>query len=164
MHDSEDLVVVVDGELLTSTETICTGMKAQHASTMKLLRKHLKQLETFGEVRFEIRLNSQGSDTEYAMLNEQQSALLISLMRNRKEVVSFKVKLIREFFRMRDALGQRDMTLWRQLQVAIAKEVDSAVRASFGSRLMLDRKKDKPILQSEIHRIESEIQPGLLLN
>ncbi|MBF5007607.1 hypothetical protein [Diaphorobacter caeni] len=65
---------------------------------------------------------------------------------------------------MRDALKQRDMNLWQQLQSAIAREVDSAVRASFGSRLMLDRKKDKPILQGEIHRLESEIQPGLLLN
>jgi phage regulator Rha-like protein len=37
------------------------------------------------------------------MLNEQQAALLISLMRNNDEVVAFKVRLLSEFYRMRDA-------------------------------------------------------------
>lgn len=168
MHTFKPLVVVVDGEPLSSTETIAKGMKAQHASTMKLLRKHKRALERFGPIRFEIRLagtrQGGGKPVEYAMLNEQQAALLISLMRNTAQVVGFKADLIAEFFRMRDALNQRAQGLWQQLQQAIAREVDSSVRASFGSHLMLDRKREKPILQSEIHRLESEIQPGLLLN
>ena len=158
------LVVVVGGEPLASTETIAKGMKAQHASTIKLVRRHASVLAKFGEVRFEIRLNPQGSNTEVAMLNEHQAALLISMMRNTPAVVAFKVDLIAEFFRMRDALSQRSQSLWQQLQAAIAQEVESKVRASFGSHLMNERKKEKHPLLTRIGRLEAEIQPSLPLH
>lgn len=158
------LVVVVAGEPLASTETIASGMKAQHASTIKLVRRHAEVLAQFGEVRFEIRLNRQGSNTEVAMLNEQQAALLISMMRNTPAVVAFKASLIREFYRMRDALHQRSHNLWQQLQAAIAQEVESKVRASFGSHLMNERKKEKQPLLERIQGLEAEIQPALPLH
>lgn len=158
------LVVVVAGELLASTETIAQGMNAQHASTIKLVRRHADILAKFGEVRFEIRLNPQGSSTEIAMLNEQQAALLISLMRNTPAVVAFKANLIAEFFRMRDALSQRTQNLWQQLQAAIAQEVESKVRASFGSHLMNERKREKHPLLERIGQLEAEIQPSLPLH
>lgn len=158
------LVVVVGGEPLASTEIIAKGMKAQHASTIKLVRRHIDTLRQFGEIRFEIRLNAQGRSTEAALLNEQQAALLISLMRNSSAVVAFKANLIREFYRMRDALHQRTQNLWQQMQAAIAQEVESKVRASFGSHLMNERKKEKPRLLGEIDRLEAEIQPALPLH
>lgn len=167
MHAFKPLVVVVDGEPLASTQTICEGMKAKHASTMKLLRRHQKSLERFGGVRFEIQpfqTNGGVQSREVALLNEQQAALLISLMRNTSAVVSFKADLIAEFFRMRDALTQRGHDLWKQLQVAIAQEVESKVRASFGSHLMNERKKEKQPLLERIHNLNAEIQPGLPLH
>lgn len=163
MHKFDSLVVVVGGEPLASTEVIAKGMKAQHASVIKLVRKHSEVLWAFGSFGFEIR-KSGGRPTEYAMLNERQTALLISLMRNSDEVVAFKASLIAEFYRMRDALQQRTSHLWQQLQAAIAQEVESKVRASFGSHLMLERKKEKPLLTQEIHRLEAEIQPALPLH
>lgn len=161
------IVVVVHGEPLASSEVIAKGMKAQHASTIKLLRKHQPALERFGPIRFEIRLagtrQGGGKPVEFAMLNEQQAALLISLMRNTARVVGFKSDLIAEFFRMRDALNQQAQGLWKQMQALIAKEVESKVKASFGSRLMLDRKRQIPFFESEHHRLDAEIQPALPL-
>ncbi len=168
MHKFNPLVVVIGDEPLASTEVIAKGMKAQHASTIKLVRKHAEALSRFGLIRFEIRARTKGShgggDAEYALLNEQQAALLITMMRNTPHVLSFKADLIAEFFRMRDALQQRTHNLWKQLQAAIAQEVESKVRASFGSHLMLERKKEKPHLQDEIERLEAEIQPSLPLH
>lgn len=46
----------------------------------------------------------------------------------------------------------------------IAREVESKVRASFGSHLMLERKREIPHFRDERYRLESEIQPSLLLN
>ena len=162
------MVVIVDGEPLVSSETIARGMKAQHASTIKLVRKHAQALSRFGLIRFEIRARARGShgggDAEYALLNEQQAALLITMMRNTPHVLSFKADLIAEFFRMRDALQQRTQNLWQQLQAAIAQEVESKVRASFGSHLMLERKREKEYLQGRIHELETEIQPSLPLH
>lgn len=98
------------------------------------------------------------------MLNERQAAILISLMRNTERVVDFKVALVAEFYRMRDALNQRTQNLWQQLQAQIAKEVQSEVRASFGSRLMLERKAEIPGLRKERGRLEAEIQPSLMFH
>jgi phage regulator Rha-like protein len=160
------LVVVVDGEPLASSEVLATGFKQQHASVIKLVRKHQRSMEELGLVRFQIRPRRTGQhgggDVEFALLNEHQTALLISLMRNTEKVVDFKVALIKEFFRMRDALNQRDKSLWAQMHALIAKEVDSKIRASFGSHLMITRKREIPAFEEERYRLESQIQPSLL--
>jgi phage regulator Rha-like protein len=160
------LVVVVDGEPLASSETLATGVKQQHASVIRLVRKHQKSLEELGLVRFQIRPRRAGQhgggDVEFALLNEHQSALLISLMRNTETVIDFKVALIKEFFRMRDDLGRREQNLWQQMQALIAKEVESKVRASFGSHLMLERKREIPRFDEERSLLENQIQPSLL--
>lgn len=161
------LVAVVNGEPLASTEVIAKGMKQQHASVIKLVRKNVKALSVFGRVGFEIQpFATRGGQQrrEIAMLNERQAALLISLMRNTEEVLDFKVALIGEFYRMRDALQQRDLNLWQQMQALIAQEVESKVRASFGSHLMLERKRKKKHFEKERIRLEIELQPSLLLN
>lgn len=164
MNKFYPMVVVVGGEPLASTEAIALGVGIQHKNVLALTRAHAGLLREFGEVAFEARLNKRGSATEYAMLNERQTTLLLTLMRNSAKVTEFKVALIREFYRMRDALQQRSQNLWQQLHAAIAQEVESKVRASFGSHLMLERKKEKPHLQGRIDALESEIQPMLPLH
>jgi phage regulator Rha-like protein len=162
------LVLSVDGEPRASSETIARGVEQQHASVIKLIRKHQSDFEAFGLVRFEIRPRRAGQhgggDVEFALLNEQQSTLLLAFMRNSPRVVEFKIALVREFFRMRDEKQNREMNLWQQMQALIAKEVESKVRATFGSHLMLERKKEIPQFEEERHLLESQIQPSLLLN
>lgn len=160
------LVLVDDaGELRTSSLVIAAGMKHQHASTIKLIRRHLLDLEQFGRVGFSVQpfdTNGGRQSREVAMLNRDQATLLICLMKNSKEVVRFKVGLVREFARMKDELDRRSVNLWQQMQALVAKEVESQVRASFGSHLMLVRKKEKPVLLTEREKLEAAIQPSLL--
>jgi phage regulator Rha-like protein len=159
------LVSAVDGEARASSEVIARGVKQGHRGLMQLIRRHLASLEGFGRVQFEIRtLKTRGGpqQREVALLNEHQAALVISFMRNSPGVVEFKVALIREFFRMRDELSKREKNLWQQMQELIAKEVESKVRASFGSHLMLTRKREIPLFEEERLRLEDEIQPSLL--
>jgi len=161
----ESLVSVIGGEPLASSLVIARGMKAKHRSVIQLVRRHIDTLGEFGRVQFEMRPFSTagGQQTrEVAMLNEQQAALLISMMRNTDEVVAFKVRLIREFYRMRDALNQRTQNLYQQLQALVAEEVETQVKASFGSRLILERKRAIPEFRRRRERLEAEIQPSLL--
>lgn len=158
------IVSVINGEPLASSEVIAKGVGLQHKNVLALARSHAATLMEFGKLAFETRVNRRGQPTEIAMLNERQASLLLTMMRNSKAALAFKVELVREFYRMRDALDQRDQNLWQQLQAAIAQEVESKVRASFGSHLMLERKKQKPLLTQEIHRLEAEIQPALPLH
>jgi hypothetical protein len=59
------------------------------------------------------------------------------------------------------AHGQQQ-TLWQQMQALIEKEVGSQVRASFGSHLMLTRKRELPALRDERESLETAMQPSLL--
>ena len=89
------------------------------------------------------------------MLNEHQATLLLTFMNNSERVMDFKEALVAEFFRMREALSRRERDLWQQMQAVIAKEVESKVRASFGSHLMLERKREIPMLDGERVRREA---------
>ena len=158
------LVSVVNGEPLASTEVIAKGVGVQHKNVLSLVRNHAGLLAEFGRVAFETRpFATRGGRQfrEIAMLNERQTTLLLTLMRNSEKVSAFKVELIREFYRMRDALQQRDKNLWQQMQALIAHEVESKVRASFGSSLMLERKREIPHFRQERERLEHEMQPDL---
>lgn len=160
----EPLVSVIGGEPLASSLVIARGMKAKHKSVIQLIRQRIGALEEFGRVAFEMRtFGTAGGKQkrEVAMLNEQQAALLISMMRNTDDVVMFKVRLIREFYRMRDALNQRTQNLYQQLQALVAEEVETQVKASFGSHLMLERKRAIPEFRRRRDRLEAELQPTL---
>ncbi|MGB3432387.1 Rha family transcriptional regulator [Achromobacter sp.] len=167
-HLLEPLVSVVSGEPLASSLVIARGMKAKHKSVIQLIRQHAVILRQFGPLAFEMRVvrrpQGGGSRAEHAMLNEQQAALLISMMRNSDEVVAFKVRLIREFYRMRGALNLRSQNLYQQLQALVAEEVSTQVRASFGARLMLERKRAIPEFRRRRELLESELQPSLQLH
>lgn len=78
------------------------------------------------------------------------------------EAARIKEAYIGAFNALADQLQRRDLNLWQQMQALIAREVESKVRASFGSHLMLERKRELPHFRSEFDWLESEIQPGLL--
>jgi phage regulator Rha-like protein len=161
------LVVAIDGELRASSDALSAGIGQAHASVIKLVRRHSESLERFGRVRFKIRpfaTRGGNQSREVALLNEHQATLLIAMMRNSPRVIDFKVRLVEEFFRMRDELQVRTNDLWKQMQALIAKEVESKVRASFGSHLMNIRKKEIPPLRDKRYLLEQEIQPPLFLN
>jgi len=104
-----NLVKIESNKPVTTTLVIAKGMNVDHHSIMKLVRKYENEINLI--IRFEIRLlkNKKGRPTEYAILNEEQTTFLITLMRNSDIVVDFKLKLTREFYKMKSALA--DMTL-----------------------------------------------------
>lgn len=63
-----------------------------------------------------------------------------------------------------DSLQVSAMGIYQQLQALVQEEVSTQVRASFGSRLMLERKRAIPELRRRRERLEAEIQPALQLH
>lgn len=99
-----ELVLMHHNEAMTTSLAISEGTENTHQAIMKMVRTYVGQLQEFGEVGFQIRLNPQGSPTEFAFLNEPQATLLITFLRNSEVVVSFKVALVKAFYEMRDRL------------------------------------------------------------
>lgn len=99
-----ELVLLHHNEPMTTSEAIAEGVDLAHKTVIQLVRKYVSDLSEWGEVAFQMRLNHQGSPTEFAYLNEGQSMFLMTLMRNSTLVVAFKKALVNAFLEMRDRL------------------------------------------------------------
>jgi len=62
-----------------------------------LIKKYESEFNQLGQVKFEILPAYQGSEMQVAHLNEDQATFLITLFTNTKNVVAFKLKLVKEF-------------------------------------------------------------------
>lgn len=127
---SINIIEDAEGELRVSSLIISGRTENQHASVLRVIREHQAELEQFGLVGFEIAPRSAGQhgggDTTYALLNEPQSTLLMTFMRNSPVVVAFKVELVKQFYAMRQALAAPraltpDEIVHQALQITAAK-------------------------------------------
>lgn len=106
------LVEIKKLDLVTNTAAIAEGVGRDHDTIIKLVDRNKSDLEDFGRVGFEIRtLDTNGGKQRQrvALLNEQQTTLLITYMRNNEVVREFKKRLVTEFFTMRSALAKKTM-------------------------------------------------------
>lgn len=106
------LVEIKKLDLVTNSVVIANGVEKGHKPVIQLIRKYKEDLEEFGRVEFEMRpFKTDGGmqKQEIALLNEQQTTLLITYMRNNDIVREFKKRLVAEFFRMRTSLATKKM-------------------------------------------------------
>jgi len=96
----------------TTSDVIAEYAKIANRSVYLLIEKHIKQLERFGRVSFEMTpLETKGGIQEFKIyhLNEEQATLLITFLKNTETVIGFKVELVRQFYEMRTELQKRQM-------------------------------------------------------
>jgi phage antirepressor YoqD-like protein len=101
--NTQDLVLLTNGQAVASTAVIAKGTENTHESVIRLVRTYQADLEEFGGVRFEIEPFETAGGTqrrEIALLNEQQSALILTYMRNNDIVRTFKKRLIKAFWEL----------------------------------------------------------------
>lgn len=103
------LVEIQKLDLVTTSMAIADGVKRDHDTIIKLIDRNRLDLEEFGKVGFEIRAGYNNAKVRVATLNEQQTTLLITYMRNNEVVRAFKKRLVSEFFTMRSALAKKKM-------------------------------------------------------
>lgn len=99
----QELVFMVDGELRTSSKIIAEGTLNNHASIKQLINKYLEFFNEFGLVLEPIlKIPTKGGvqSSPTFLLNEKQTAFLLTLMRNNEIVINFKMNLIKAFYRL----------------------------------------------------------------
>ena len=110
----QNLVIAVKEQPMTTTQIIAEQTGVEHASVIKLVRTYQSDWEDFQRVGFEIApFETKGGvqTREIALLNEQQTTLLITYMRNNDIVRAFKKAIVKAFFEMRNELAQRSIAV-----------------------------------------------------
>lgn len=102
------MVEYLNNQLLTSTKIIAKYTKVKHQNILQLFRRHENNIKRFGVIMFRTCKPEKGSkggrpETFY-FLNEEQFTFFIMLMANSVEVVEFKIKINKQFHKMRKAL------------------------------------------------------------
>ena len=105
-----NIVELMDGEPRVSHRIIAEQTDNSQVSIRKLIDKYSANLELFGNLSFKMTSLERSTKTGVSrgfveektyFLNEQQSTLLLTFMRNNEVVIDFKVRLVRDFFKMR---------------------------------------------------------------
>ena len=144
------IVIIKDGDAVTTTTAIAEGTENEHASVIALVRRYQCDFEDFGRVRFEIEpFETAGGmqSREIALLDEPQSTLLLTFMRNTDIVRAFKKKLVREFWEM---VQQRN-----QCGPALPADYIGALE-----HLLASKRSEQLAIEQRDHAIETKAQIG----
>ncbi|QTD44215.1 Rha family transcriptional regulator [Ottowia testudinis] len=86
---------------------IAGWLDIQHRTAMKTIQTHRAAFADLGKVRFQIAASTDsrtGQQVRFALLNEDQAHLLLTMSRNTPRVVALKVALVKAFRESRVAL------------------------------------------------------------
>lgn len=122
--NKNELIIVKNGEVFTTSLIIANGTDNEHQSVKKLIKTYENDFKDFGRVWISNRtLETKGGkqDISVYFLNEPQATFLITLLRNNKIVVAFKKELVKQFYNMKQVLMQRNTIEWKEAR-AIGKE------------------------------------------
>lgn len=105
---------MIRGEPRADTRMLAEQLGIQHASAFKLVNDYQSDFEQLGLLRFEIgavkEVGARGTKHhKFALLNEDQSYLLLTFSRNTAKVRQLKVNLVKAFKQAR-TLGRRTTT------------------------------------------------------
>lgn len=90
--------------LAVTSENVAKGAGIQHKNVLEMIAKRAPELEQLGEIAFETRAGYNNAQVRTALLNEQQSSLIMMFLKNTPQVVAFKVALVKAFFIMGNKL------------------------------------------------------------
>ena len=113
------LIQVIRKELRTDSRLLASVLGHRHRTILESIDKYETQLKELGEIPFQTELGSvreQGgrSITRYALLNEDQSYFILTLMRNNEQVAKAKLSLVKAFRDARERLREKQSVEWKR--------------------------------------------------
>ena len=103
-----DLVVLTNNQPAVSTFVLFVAMGyGEHRALKKIISDNISDFEEFGVVRFQMQKPTAkgGRPTQGYLLNEDQFILLVLLARNSKEVIALKIRVAKEFSRLKKVVA-----------------------------------------------------------
>lgn len=118
-------------EPYTTTDRIAEFAEVSHKAVNQLIRRHMKDLELFGTVEFDVEAcphKTGASLSKIYHLNEQQATLFVTYLQNTPPVRKFKKALVHDFFLMREELTKRKMQ--REVKTPVRRSLTDSIRDS----------------------------------
>ena len=113
----------------TTSDVIAEHAQINYRSVQRMIEKHIKRLEKFGRVRFEMTpFETKGGmqNKKIYHLDEQQATLLITYLKNTEPVMDFKDNLVKQFYLMREELTKRKV--YREQLKPIRRELTDVIQ------------------------------------
>lgn len=141
---SSSIAFLQNGLPVTTSVIISNGIQLSHEPVIKLIRKYLDDLKTFGNVLFETESFKTAGGTqkrEIAILNEPQTTLLLTFFKNTEIVRKFKVALVQKFYELREQLYEKSVQqeqdnflITNEQQYELSSRVMRKTHALFGNK------------------------------
>jgi phage regulator Rha-like protein len=161
------IVKFTNSDIFTDSMVIANGTNNQHNSVTRILRNYEDDFRELGKIKF-MDLKSKnptgGRPTKIYVLNEQQATLLITYLNNTEAVRKFKKELVKEFYRMRLALMERQTTDWLQTRqkgkLVRRKETDALAQLKIYAEEQREGKPYKHIYTNYTKLVNSAVGLG----
>ena len=169
--DFQDFIFLAGDKLVTDTKAVALAFHKEHKEVLRDTRKvHcspefkrrnfalVKETMTYTHNGVEI-VKETSRTSHYNMTKDGFMFLVMGF--TGKAAAAVKEAFIKAFNAMADVIRHGQVVLWQQMQDWTQRNESSLVRAAFGSRLMLARKKALPALKTEYAQLKNSLQPGL---
>lgn len=116
-----ELVVLKKDDVFTNSLVIAEGTGNEHRAVKQLIRSYEREMKVLGAfdiLNVESLKSTGGRPEQYYPLNEQQATFLITLLRNTSTVVAFKLELVKEFYKMRQFIMEKQSKQWIETRYA----------------------------------------------
>jgi Rha family phage regulatory protein len=163
MFDLAEFVTLNHNVLVTDSRRVAKHFKKLHKNVLRAYDRLDCDAE-FNQLNFEPveEVDEKGEMRRLVRMTKDGFMLLVMGFTGPK-ATEVKVAYIRAFNSMSDQLQRVQNDLWYQMLDLERREAFSQSWASFGSRCMLRRKREKPLLQNERNLLEERLQPELSL-
>jgi Rha family phage regulatory protein len=166
MLDLSEFVTINNDTLVTDSRRVAKHFKKRHDNVLQAIDRldcskeyHLLNFQEVIE-EYENGYGAKQKARTFCMTKDGWMFLVMGF--KGQEASRIKEAYIKAFNAMGDQLHRIQTSLWRQMLDLERRDASSQSWASFGSHCMLERKKDKPLIENERSILSQQIQPDLL--
>jgi len=165
VNDLAEFVSLNDTTLTTDTRRVARHFHKRHADVLRAVEA-LDCSEDYRERNFALTMadvaGPKGAVRQEPTYRMTKDGFVFLVMGFRgKEAARIKEAYIGAFNAMADQLQQIGLSLWNQKLELEKRDATSFMWASFGSKRMLERKKELPDIRDARERLKSEMEPPL---
>lgn len=172
MEYLSDLTAFIDrreGELVTDSRAVALAFKKRHRDVLRIInamhRSTHPEVATHTERNFALSAYRDATGRElpmYRMTAKGMTELTMGFSGEQARVI--RIRFVNAFEIVAERLARAEMTVSQMLHDLERRELPSKVKGQIGSKLMNERRVEKPAFAEERSTLMAKAQPGLFLN